>query len=154
MTQSHTHTFTHLHTLVHTHADSRTHSHTRPHGMRCAWVAPQTAPQLETPFCLRATLATLNLTPCNGRTQASECSEYCEYCTVSAAQHGTAPRQSCLTDDNDIIIIIVAARLRRVVVLLLLWLLLLLFSVASPHCGWGRGGEGRKVGKEDGQTGS
>lgn len=35
---------------------------------------------------------------------------------MSAAQHGTAPRQSCLTDDNDIIIIIVAARLRRVVV--------------------------------------
>lgn len=68
---------------------------------------------------------------------------------MSAAQHGTAPRQSCLTDDNDIIIIIVAARLRRVVVLLLL--LLLLFSVASAHCAVG---EGRKVGTEDGQTGS
>lgn len=60
---------------------------------------------------------------------------------MSAAQHGTAPRQSCLTDDNDIIIIIVAARLRRVVVLLLL--LLLLFSVASAHCAVGEGRGGR-----------
>lgn len=64
---------------------------------------------------------------------------------MSAAQHGTAPRQSCLTDDNDIIIIIVAARLRRVVVLLLL--LLLLFSVASAHCAAGEG----RAGEEGGQ---